>query len=128
PSMLSLNTRDELEEERRLFYVAITRAQERLYLSYSLTRVKFGSIQYNEISRFIEEVGLNNLDIQGIRPGAAAFSQRPLSTSRIEDAGDGNKPWYLRKSNIPSSSSASPKPNVAPRNDLRASEKSSLSR
>jgi DNA helicase-2/ATP-dependent DNA helicase PcrA len=63
PSMLSLNTRDELEEERRLFYVAITRAQDRLFLSYANSRVRFGSIQYNEVSRFIEEVGLNNLDI-----------------------------------------------------------------
>lgn len=127
PSMLSLNTRDELEEERRLFYVAITRAQDRLYLSYAQTRVKFGSVQYNEVSRFIEEVGLNNLDIQGVRPGAAAFSQRPLTSRNTEDTG-GNTPWYMKKSNQKTNSSPTSRPSISSRNDLSAREKTSLSK
>lgn len=125
PSMLSLNTRDELEEERRLFYVAITRAQDRLFLSFANTRVKFGSVQYNEASRFIEEVGLNNLDIQGMRPNAKAFSQRPLTTKNVDsDAKD--TPWYMRKGN--NTASTNNKPNISSRNDLRAREKTSLSK
>jgi DNA helicase-2/ATP-dependent DNA helicase PcrA len=53
PNAMSLNTREELEEERRLFYVAITRAKGRLYLTYANTRYKFGSLTANEPSRFI---------------------------------------------------------------------------
>ncbi len=56
PSPMSLYTREDLEEERRLFYVAITRAESELYISYANTRYKFGSLQYNEISRFINEL------------------------------------------------------------------------
>src|SRR4051812_25678256 len=44
PNAMSINTRDELEEERRLFYVAVTRAKGRLYLTYANTRYKFGSL------------------------------------------------------------------------------------
>ncbi len=56
PNAMSINTREELEEERRLFYVAITRARLHLYLSYSNARYRFGQLQQNEPSRFIEEV------------------------------------------------------------------------
>ena len=56
PSSLSLNSRAELEEERRLFYVAITRAKKMLILSYAQTRYKFGSLQFCEPSRFLEEI------------------------------------------------------------------------
>src|SRR5689334_2458001 len=56
PSGMSINTREELEEERRLFYVAVTRAKGRLYLTYANTRYKFGSLTQNEASRFIAEI------------------------------------------------------------------------
>lgn len=56
PSGMSINTREELEEERRLFYVAITRAKSRLWLSYANTRYRFGNLTQNEPSRFIEEL------------------------------------------------------------------------
>ena len=56
PNAMSINTREELEEERRLFYVAITRAKTNLYLSYSNARYRFGQLQQNEPSRFIEEM------------------------------------------------------------------------
>ncbi len=62
PSGLSINTREELEEERRLFYVAITRAKGRLYLTYANTRYKFGSLTANEPSRFIDEIPQDYLD------------------------------------------------------------------
>ncbi|MEZ4777530.1 MAG: 3'-5' exonuclease [Bacteroidia bacterium] len=56
PSSLSIETRADLEEERRLFYVAVTRAEQRLTLSYARSRYKFGTLQFNEPSRFIDEV------------------------------------------------------------------------
>lgn len=56
PSSMCINTRKELEEERRLFYVALTRARKRVMLTYAETRYKFGSLQYAERSRFLDEI------------------------------------------------------------------------
>lgn len=56
PSQLSLTSRAELEEERRLFYVAITRAEKELHLSFSTSRYKWGSLIFCEPSRFIDEI------------------------------------------------------------------------
>jgi len=56
PNAMSINTREELEEERRLFYVAITRAKKKLWLTYANARYRFGQLQQNEPSRFIEEM------------------------------------------------------------------------
>lgn len=62
PNAMSINTREELEEERRLFYVVVTRAKQRLWISYANTRYKFGSLVQNEPSRFIEELPEEYLD------------------------------------------------------------------
>ena len=62
PSALSINTREELEEERRLFYVAITRAKKYLILSYCNARYKFGQLQQNDPSRFLDEIPEQYLD------------------------------------------------------------------
>jgi len=56
PSQMMLSSRAELEEERRLFYVAITRAQKRLFLSYALTRYRFGRLKNCEPSRFLDDI------------------------------------------------------------------------
>ena len=56
PSKMALNSPADLEEERRLFYVAISRAKKKLFLCYALSRYKFGRIQNNESSRFIDEI------------------------------------------------------------------------
>src|SRR5690606_21933551 len=56
PNGMAINTREELEEERRLFYVAITRAKSRLWLTYANARYRFGQLQQNEVSRFISEM------------------------------------------------------------------------
>ncbi len=56
PSQLMLSSRSELEEERRLFYVAITRAQRKLFLSYALTRYRFGRLKNCEPSRFLDDI------------------------------------------------------------------------
>src|SRR5438874_11148110 len=56
PHLRSLGDPDELEEERRLCYVGITRARERLFLSHTWSRTIFGSTQYNPPSRFLDEI------------------------------------------------------------------------
>ena len=56
PSSLAMETRADLEEERRLFYVAVTRAEKRLTVSYAKSRYRFGNLQFNEPSRFLDEV------------------------------------------------------------------------
>ena len=63
PSAMSMNTRSELEEERRLFYVALTRAEKQAYLTYTLSRYRWGKLIDAEPSRFIEEIDDRYLDI-----------------------------------------------------------------
>ncbi|NUM31403.1 MAG: UvrD-helicase domain-containing protein [Bacteroidetes bacterium] len=56
PSQMSLSNRKDLEEERRLFYVALTRAKEKVILSYATSRFKFGTLMPCEPSRFLDEI------------------------------------------------------------------------
>ena len=56
PSFMSISSRQELEEERRLFYVAVTRAERQLTLSYAMTRYQYGNSSCQEMSRFVEEI------------------------------------------------------------------------
>ena len=62
PNAMAINTREELEEERRLFYVAITRAKKRLWLTYANNRYRFGNLTQNEPSRFIDELPSEQID------------------------------------------------------------------
>ncbi len=62
PSAMSMNTRSELEEERRLFYVALTRAEKQAYLTYAMSRYRWGKLIDAEPSRFIEEIEDQYLD------------------------------------------------------------------
>jgi DNA helicase-2/ATP-dependent DNA helicase PcrA len=62
PNAMAINTREELEEERRLFYVVITRAKQRLWVTYANTRYRFGQLVHNDPSRFIEEIPEQHLD------------------------------------------------------------------
>jgi DNA helicase-2/ATP-dependent DNA helicase PcrA len=63
PSQLSINSREEMEEERRLFYVALTRAEKKATLSYAVTRYRWGQLSYCEPSRFIEEIDEQYLEL-----------------------------------------------------------------
>ena len=63
PSQMSLSSRADLEEERRLFYVAITRAEKQLHLSYATSRYRWGTLTNCEPSRFIEEIDPQYLEI-----------------------------------------------------------------
>ena len=62
PNAISINTREELEEERRLFYVAITRAKNRLWLTYANTRYRFGHLVKMNPAGFIDELPENFID------------------------------------------------------------------
>ncbi|OYX24009.1 MAG: ATP-dependent DNA helicase [Flavobacteriales bacterium 32-35-8] len=63
PSAMSMNTRSELEEERRLFYVALTRAEKQAYLTYALSRYRWGKLVDSEPSRFIDEIDEEYVEI-----------------------------------------------------------------
>jgi DNA helicase-2/ATP-dependent DNA helicase PcrA len=62
PSVMAMEGLEGLDEERRLFYVAITRAEQFLTLSYSVSRYKFGQMRYNEPSRFLLELPQQSLE------------------------------------------------------------------
>ena len=70
PSGMSVNTREELEEERRLFYVAVTRAKKHLWLSHANSRYRFGQLVQNDPSRFIEEIPEDKIDKSSAGGGA----------------------------------------------------------
>lgn len=76
PSQMMLSSRADLEEERRLFYVAITRAEKRVYLSYAVNRYRFGRLKNCEPSRFLEEI-----DPQFIRVNRTLSTKEPVGTS-----------------------------------------------
>lgn len=72
PSQMSLNARSDLEEERRLFYVAITRAESRLTMSYATSRFKFGTLISCEPSRFLDELDARYLELDFTAKPAAS--------------------------------------------------------
>lgn len=94
PSAMSMNTRSELEEERRLFYVALTRAEKQAYLTYALTRSRWGKQIDAEPSRFIEEIDEQFVEIltppeeRRINPMLSAdiFGDVPPNTIRYKPA------------------------------------------
>jgi DNA helicase-2/ATP-dependent DNA helicase PcrA len=79
PSGLSINSREELEEERRLFYVVITRAKSRLFLTYANSRYRFGQLVNNESSRFLEEMPEQYVDRSYAGGGTVGNSRSPLN-------------------------------------------------
>jgi DNA helicase-2/ATP-dependent DNA helicase PcrA len=114
PNAMSINTREELEEERRLFYVVITRAKHKLWITYANTRYKFGQLVQNEASRFIDEIPKEHLDRSfaggGIKNQTGAFNnwasqtafermnrgfEDPIFNDRSLKSGEKQKPSYL---------------------------------
>ena len=83
PSALSYNTRSELEEERRLFYVGITRAKENLYLSYANSRYRWGKLIYCEESRFLNEIDKEYVKIINQTPVKSNTYRSPLPKKNI---------------------------------------------
>jgi len=99
PSAMSMNTRDELEEERRLFYVALTRAEKQAYLTYALSRYRWGKLVDSEPSRFIEEIDEQYLEI--VTPKEERRFNPMLSADIFGDVDPNTvrykKPAYMKK-------------------------------
>lgn len=87
PSALSIASRQELEEERRLFYVAITRAEKMLTLSHAKTRYQYGNVSFQELSRFVDEIDDKYIDI-------------PLQKNNLPKVGDLPKPMFTKRKSI----------------------------
>nr|WP_201309325.1 UvrD-helicase domain-containing protein [Flavobacterium sp. MK4S-17] len=81
PSAMSLNTRSELEEERRLFYVALTRAEHQAYLTYAQSRYRWGKLVDSEPSRFIEEITDSFLEY--LTPAENNYRYKPMINADI---------------------------------------------
>ncbi len=114
PSQMALMNRQELEEERRLFYVAVTRAEKKLYLSFATSRFKYGSLIPCEPSRFIQEIDAKYLDMS-----LASFSKKSVYQRNSEDENVvlANKPTVNRSIfNTPKASTPLPPedPNFVP--------------
>ncbi|MEZ5039724.1 MAG: UvrD-helicase domain-containing protein [Saprospiraceae bacterium] len=65
PSSMAMDTKEGLDEERRLFYVAVTRAEQLLCLSFANSRYRFGKMRFNQASRFLEEIPAVHLESTG---------------------------------------------------------------
>lgn len=75
PSYMSMSSPEQIDEERRLFYVAITRAEAHLTLSYANSRYQYGQMRFNDASRFLEEVPESSIDaISSIKRNSGGFS------------------------------------------------------
>lgn len=106
PSAMSMNTRSELEEERRLFYVALTRAEHQAYLTYAQSRYRWGKLVDAEPSRFIEEIDEKFLDYMNIQE--SGYKYKPMmdidifgdvdkSKLRLTKPVTGTPPAYITK-------------------------------
>lgn len=90
PSQMMLQNRSDLEEERRLFYVAITRAEKKLTLSYAETRYNYGRLNYCEPSRFLSEIDKNYLNFArtkttfGEKTSSSGSNDKPNLTSFVK--------------------------------------------
>ncbi len=93
PNVRTLEQPDELEEERRLAYVGITRARQRLFVTHAWSRSLFGSTQYNPPSRFIEEIPEDLVESQGNVSGRTGYGRQSLRPR----ADWGSPPEYRRR-------------------------------
>ncbi|MFT6719200.1 MAG: DNA helicase-2/ATP-dependent DNA helicase PcrA [Sphingobacteriales bacterium] len=105
PSQMSLNSKTDLEEERRLFYVALTRAEKKLNLSFATSRFKWGNIVSAEPSRFLEEIGAEFMNSPVIQEQQTRSSKNEFAVNKS-----------LNKGNV------APKAPVLPRNLKKVSE------
>ena len=95
PSFMSSSTREELEEERRLFYVALTRAEKQVFFSYAVSRFQWGKITDAEPSRFLSEVDEEYIDF--INPVVESrFVNKSGLSSSIFDSGF-SAPRFVKK-------------------------------
>ncbi|WP_410220097.1 ATP-dependent helicase [Pedobacter sp.] len=108
PSQMSLTSRTDLEEERRLFYVAITRAEKKLVITYATSRYRWGTLTSCEPSRFINEINPSYLELEAIKAAKPSFSTGSFDTER--------KSWSQQRDFAPkSATNNSPSPSLRPK-------------
>lgn len=95
PSPMVGNSRRALEEERRLFYVALTRAERYCFLSFARSRFRFGKTEFSNPSRFLQELDTRCLAMEQPGGGTAFLSRRP-SQARPDDEGMPRRGTYGR--------------------------------
>lgn len=103
PSQLSLNSRTELEEERRLFYVAVTRAETKLHLSYATSRYRWGTLNNCEPSRFLDELDPACLNLD-FKPRMQAHNEESFKSEKVawqqKDSFSKPKPKVIKTTSI----------------------------
>ena len=103
PHTRALTDPDELEEERRLAYVGITRAQQRLHISHAWSRSLFGSTQYNPPSRFIDEIPFDLIESKGNgTAGRSSYGRQSYRERDRTSGGGGSEPGYRKRSALSS--------------------------
>ncbi|WP_339704976.1 UvrD-helicase domain-containing protein [uncultured Kriegella sp.] len=112
PSAMSMNTRSELEEERRLFYVALTRAEKQAYLTYTQNRYRWGKLIDAEPSRFLEEI--DEKYIENLTPIENTYRYKSMIDTDI--FGDVDKSKLRQNKPVSSTPPSTQKPN---QNQLR---------
>ncbi|MCB0795854.1 MAG: UvrD-helicase domain-containing protein [Flavobacteriales bacterium] len=127
PNQMAVHDRKDLEEERRLFYVALTRAERRAVLSYAVSRFRWGNLTTCEPSRFIDEIDPDFLELP-------KWNDRPFMQSDLDGGRMARRspPWQSRSRSFdpmprapkgPSSASSGPSPSglrpPAPRKSLK---------
>jgi len=106
PSQLSLSSRSDLEEERRLFYVALTRAEKKVSLSYAVSRFRWGNLVHSEPSRFIEEIPEKHLNVTSSKPAISKksitsppWNRKPQGNTKAKPSVAGNRA-QMRSKNL----------------------------
>ena len=94
PSFMSSSTREELEEERRLFYVALTRAEKQVFFSYAISRFQWGKITDAEPSRFLSEIDAEYLEFVNPVVEKKVFNKSGLTSDIF---GDFSEPKFVKK-------------------------------
>ncbi len=101
PSQMSLTSRADLEEERRLFYVAVTRAEKEIHLSFASSRYRWGNLIFCEPSRFIEEIDENHLEYTFQKGSLQQNSTAGFNDDFFEPKKYVSKSNYKTKKNVP---------------------------
>jgi DNA helicase-2/ATP-dependent DNA helicase PcrA len=113
PGTQSLYSIEDLEEERRLFYVAITRAEKKLYLTYANTRYKFGQLNYCDASRFLNEMPDDVVSHHGDLKKPKVHQQNPVKPGSFLSQFQRSTPSQPSNVSAPNTSHASSEPFVA---------------
>ncbi len=111
PSFRSFGDEDELQEERRLCYVGITRARESLFISHAFSRNLFGNTMYNAVSRFIEEIPDELLE-RSEKEEKSKIVPKQTGYTGVKDNSSFIKGSIFDKSNIATSADSNPELSV----------------